>query len=49
MSGGLILSLQDILNHYQTKDTEYLIAQYLLKNLYQKTITITEITVQLNY
>ncbi|NRR75229.1 MurR/RpiR family transcriptional regulator [Tetragenococcus halophilus] len=43
MSGGLILSLQDILNHYQTKDTEYLIAQYLLKNLYQKTITITDI------
>lgn len=43
MSGGLILSFQDVLNHYQTGDTEYLITKYLLNNLYTKTITITDI------
>lgn len=43
MSGGLILSIQDILNHYQTNDTEYIIAQYLLNNLYRQSITITDI------
>jgi len=43
MSGGLILSFQDILNHYQTEDTEYIISQYLLNHLYRKSITITDI------
>lgn len=43
MSGGLILSFQDVLNHYQTGDTEYLITQYLLNHLYKRSITITDI------
>lgn len=43
MSGGLILSFQDILNHYQTEDTEYIISQYLLNHLYRKSLTITDI------
>ncbi|GMA47312.1 MurR/RpiR family transcriptional regulator [Tetragenococcus muriaticus] len=43
MSGGLVLSFQDILNHYQTEDTEYIITQYLLNHLYRKSLTITDI------
>lgn len=43
MSGGLTLSLQDIFNHYQKDEPEYLISQYLLNNLYRKSITISDI------
>lgn len=45
MSGGLIISLQQIINnsHIQS-DIDYKISEYLLKNLKNNDLTITEIS-----
>lgn len=45
MSGGLIISLQQIINNsHMQSDIDYKISEYLLKNLKNKDLTITEIS-----